>query len=173
MHDGRQRSHAVAVCAAIALCLNAVLIATKQLRERLDVIHPLRVIAQTGYNKWVVVVPVQQFKFGVGLHIRSARELGVHDGAIDAFAAVFWVDEALEGVHNLNEFIGVVLLAILGKARRACTIDAFHVVGVHPTEVRNDILSPALVPAIRGHARQHFLNSEERAIENKGCALRV
>ena len=173
VHDGRQRSHAVTVCTAIALGLNAVLITTKQLRERLDVIHPLRIIAQTGYNKWVVVVPVQQFKFGVGLHISSARKLGVHDGAIDAFAAVFWVNETLKGVNHLNEFVRIILLAILGKTCGACAIDTFHVVGVHTAKVRDDILRPALIPTIRRYARQHFLHGEEGAIEDEWGALWV
>ena len=93
------------------------------------------------------------------------------DGAVDALRTVFRVNQTLEAVDHLNEFVGVVLLAIAGGRCAAGAIDAFQIVGVYATILGADVLGPRLIPAIRSGAGQHFLYREEGAIEHKRSTL--
>ena len=65
------------------------------------------------------------------------------------------------------------MLPVASRSRATGAIDAFKIERVYAAILGADVFRPRLIPTIRGYAGQHFLHSEERAIEHERSTLRI
>ena len=92
VHDGGQRSHAVAVDTTVSLHLHLLLNAAQLVGDGVGIVETLGILCQPGNDHGIVLVAIHKLKQSIATGFGVSGEGAVKHSAIDALGTILLVD---------------------------------------------------------------------------------